>query len=401
MWELLSILLLVILIFPLVYKLAMALASIQASPPWSEAGVKKYQQFIIAIAAHNEEDVIEKTVVQMKGLNYPSERFSVHLVADHCSDATAALARKAGAIVHERNVEPRSGKGAALSWLFEQIWQTHPEVDAIVIFDADTIVDKDFLRAMNARLEKGERVIQGQHIIVNPHQGWFPLLIWAMFIIDNRFQNLGRTNLGWSAKHMGDSICFRADVLRQMGWGMGLTEDYQLRQRMLLEGIRIQFEPAAKGYGEAPQSMTWAGRQRMRWLRGTHDANQQYAPTLVREGLKRGDLAMIDGALQAYLPSYSTLTLIAVLALVVQAAINLLSPLTFSAGLLEAWFVYTAILFFYPYLGLALEHAPMKAYLIILTGPAFIVWRSWLAIRSRYLVKQVAWTRTAHGVKPS
>jgi len=271
----------------------------------------------------------------------------------------------------------------------------------VVIFDADTIVDGDFLRVMNARLEKGERVIQGRHIIINPQDGWFPRLTWAMFIIDNRFQNLGRANLGWSAKHMGDSICFRADILKKMGWGMGLTEDYQLRQKMLLEGIRIKYEPAAKGYGEAPVSLAWAGRQRSRWLRGTHDANQQFGPLLVREGIRRKDMAMIDGALLAYIPSYSTLTLAAVICLGIQFGIDLFVHPSFSPGLLVAWSVYTIVLFFYPYLGLALERAPYQAFLVILTGPAFIVWRSWLAFKSRYLDKRVVWTRTAHGSLPA
>ena len=93
---------------------------------------------------------------------------------------------------------------------------------------------------MDSRLAQGAQVVQGQHVIRNPDDGWFPALTWAMFLIDNRIQNLGRSNLGWSAKNMGDSICFRADVLRRLGWGEGLTEDYQLRQRLLLAGIAIR-----------------------------------------------------------------------------------------------------------------------------------------------------------------
>src|SRR5207237_7553717 len=132
---------------------------------------------------------------------------------------------------------PRGSKGAALRWLFARIldpdskWSPAAPYDAVVIFDADTHVQRDFLRLMDARLSGGASVIQGQHRIRNPRDGWFPALTWAMFIIDNRLQNLGRTNLGLSAKNMGDSICFRADVLRRLGWGEGLTEDYAFRQQ--------------------------------------------------------------------------------------------------------------------------------------------------------------------------
>jgi cellulose synthase/poly-beta-1,6-N-acetylglucosamine synthase-like glycosyltransferase len=153
--------------------------------------------------------------------------------------------------VHERDEGPRFGKGAALSWLFQKILKEE-QCDAVVIFDADSRVDPEFLQVMERRLVQGDQVIQGQHIIRNPNHGWYPALTWAMFLIDNRFQNLGRSNLGWSAKNMGDSICFRADILRKLGWGEGLTEDYHLRFLLLLKGIRIVYEPAAIGYGEAP-----------------------------------------------------------------------------------------------------------------------------------------------------
>jgi cellulose synthase/poly-beta-1,6-N-acetylglucosamine synthase-like glycosyltransferase len=299
--------------------------------------------------------------------------------------------------VHERNEGPRTGKGAALSWLFQRVLDNR--CDAVVIFDSDTQVDGDFLRVMDARLSQGDRVVQGQHIISNPETAWFPALTWAMFLIDNRFQNLGRSNLGWSAKNMGDSICFRADVLRKIGWGEGLTEDYQLRQRLLLEGIKIAYEPAAIGYGEAPQTWAQARAQRARWLRGTRDASQQFARRLLVEGLTRRNAALVEGAIQAHFPSYSTLTIMSIGVLLIKALANQLHGSVFAWSVVMAWAVVAGILFIYPLLGLALEKAPARAYWAILSGPFFIVWRTWLALTARFGGKQVVWIRTAHGAK--
>lgn len=394
----LSILLLVLLFLPFAYLLAMALASIRPARALDWENRPAATRFAIAIPAHNEDTVIASTVQRLLALNYPPEHFTVHIVADHCSDQTAMLARQAGAVVHERNLGPRSGKGAALTWLFERILQD-PDVDAVIIFDADTRVDADFLRVMDARLAGGAQVVQGQHRISNPHQGWFPALTWAMFLIDNRYQNLGRANLGWSAKHMGDSICFRAGVLRRLGWGEGLTEDYQLRQRLLLEGTQIAYEPAALGLGEAPLTWHQARAQRARWLRGTHDASRQFAGQLLREGLKRGDGALLDGALQAYLPSYSTLTLLAVLLLAAQLIFYWVGG-HIAAWAWIAWAAFVVLLYFYPLFGLALERAPLRAYLAILTGPVFMVWRTWLALQARLGRRAVTWVRTAHGGGP-
>ena len=386
--------LLLMALVPLGYLCILTLAALRPAPPTTMRRVPSHR-CIIAVPAHDEADVIEDTVRRLMTMDYPRNLFSVHIVADHCTDATAALARGAGAIVHERAEEPRTGKGPALSWLLERVLDGG--FDAVVIFDADTRVERDFLRVMDARLAGGDEVIQGQHIISNPGQGWFPALTWAMFLVDNRFQNLGRANLGWSAKHMGDSICFRADILRRIGWGEGLTEDYQLRQRLLLEGIRIAYEPAARGYGEAPRTWRQAQLQRSRWLRGTHDASQKLGRRLLAAAVKRRNAAMLDGALQATLPSFSTLTLACGVMVAFQATINAWTRFLFPRGLMGAWVGVLGLLFVYPFVGLALERAPLRAYLAILSGPLFIVWRTWLAVKSRFGGERVVWVRTAHG----
>jgi cellulose synthase/poly-beta-1,6-N-acetylglucosamine synthase-like glycosyltransferase len=351
---------------------------------------------MIVIPAHNEGKVIGNTVKRLQAIDYPAVLFSIHVIADHCLDDTAEAARRAGAIVHERNEDPRSGKGAALFWLFKRILE-NGQCDAVVIFDADTLVDSAFLRVMDWRLAQGDQVIQGQHIIANPNQGWFPALTWAMFLIDNRFQNLGRTNLGWSAKNMGDSICSRVDVLRQLGWGEGLTEDYHLRLKLLLSGIRIVYEPAAIGYGEAPLDWARARGQRTRWLRGTRDASRNIKKRLIVAGMKRRNFAMLDGALQASFPSYSTLSVLSLIVLAMHVAVYFFTKPISLLPYIFAWAVMVAILVIYPIVGLALERAPIKAYFVILSGPYFIFWRTWVAILSRFRGKQVTWIRTEHG----
>ncbi len=394
--NILSLILLIFLTIPLLYWLLLALAAIHHVRPVSIAKHKPQNRFAITIPAHNEDAVIAKTVQRLYELDYPSDLYTIHIVADHCSDDTAKLARQSGAIVHERNEGPRTGKGAALSWLFRQVLEKN-NVDAIIIYDADTRVDPQFLRIMDTRLAQDDQVIQGQHVIRNPGQGWFATLTWAMFLIDNRFQNQGRANLGWSAKHMGDSICFRSNVLRKMGWGEGLTEDFQLRQRLLLENICIAYEPMAKGYGEAPQTWAKALAQRARWLRGTADSSQKLGPQLLKAALKTWRGPLLDGAMQAYFPSYSTLSLLSLSILAFQIGIFLFWPRSINPPLIVAWAVYALLLFLYPFFGLVLEHAPLKAYLAILSGPLFIVWRTWLAVKARFARKPITWVRTAHG----
>jgi len=392
----LSIIGLIVIALPLAYLYLLALGSVRrpAAPPADQTN----HRFAIAIPAHNEAAVIGQTVGRLRALDYPADRFDVYVVADHCADDTAAVARRAGAHCFERTGGPRGGKGAALGWLFERLWETGIPYDAVVVFDADTQVDAGFLRAMAARLARGDQVIQGQHRIRNPDDGWFPALTWATFLVDNRFQNQGRANLGLSAKNMGDSICLRADVLRRIGWGEGLTEDYDLRLRLLLHGIRIAYEPAAIGYGEAPATWAIARKQRQRWLAGTYHSSRRNLGPLLRQAFRRRDPALLDGVAQMVFPSYSTLTVLSVTALLLQLAADWIWRGHVPSTLLLLWLLIIGALVLYPFLGLALERAPLRAYLVILTGPAFILWRTWLAIVARFGRRPVTWVRTPRRV---
>ncbi|HEY9525700.1 MAG TPA: hypothetical protein VIR02_01385, partial [Anaerolineales bacterium] len=131
--------------------------------------------------------------------------------------------------------------------------------------------------------------------------------------------------------------------------------------------------------------------------RGTHDTSRQYLKQLLMEGINRRNAAMLDGAIQAILPSYSTLTLLALIVVAIQLAINYLVQPIFPGILLSVWGIMIVTLLIYPLVGLALERAPVRAYIAIFLGPYFILWRTWLALVSRFGRKQVTWIRTKHG----
>ena len=389
-WNFISLLILIIVFICISYLWLIALASVRTQP--IELETSNLNKFAITIPAHNEENVIGQTIEQLKKQAYPDDQFDIFVVADFCDDHTVEQATACGVVTLERSAGERGGKGAALSWLFERIFSCGKEYDAIIVYDADTQVDLNFLRVMNARLNGEANIIQGRHVISNPRAGWFPALTWAMMTIDNRFNNQGRENLGFSAKHMGDSICFRSSVLKSSGWGEGLTEDFDLRLKLLLENIKIHYEPNAIGYGQAPKTITEAISQRLRWAKGVSDSGHRYRRLLLTKGIEDHDWSKIDAVLFTILPSYSTLSLISGTMLLTHLLFlpNLYFPL------LAIWAGLTFFCFAYPFFGLFLEKAPVWAYPAILSGPFFILWRSYLRVRMILSVKKMLWVRTPH-----
>jgi cellulose synthase/poly-beta-1,6-N-acetylglucosamine synthase-like glycosyltransferase len=275
----------------------------------------------------------------------------------------------------------------------ERIREAGQPYDALVILDADTQLDRRFLRYLEAGLTQGHHIVQGRHVIANPEDGPYPALAWVMMTLDNRLQNQGRSNLGGSARLMGDSVCYRAGILEQAGWqGDSLTEDYDLRLRLLLEGVRIHYLPAAVGRGEAPLTWADARRQRARWLVGSRQARRRHTWPLLRAFLQRPSFALLDGFLQTVLLPYSPLVVLTGLLWAVHVALALAGMV--GPGLLSAWSAALLLLALYPFLGLALERAPGWAYRALLFGPFFILWRTGMDVLVRLGLRQAKWVRT-------
>ena len=96
------------------------------------------KRFAAVIAAHNEELVIAHIIDSLLEQNYPRELFDIFVIADNCTDDTAAIAASRGALVFERSDDENRGKGYALEWMFRKIYEMDDKYDA-VLFSTLTI----------------------------------------------------------------------------------------------------------------------------------------------------------------------------------------------------------------------------------------------------------------------
>lgn len=234
------------------------------------------RRFAILIPAHNEENVIFDSVSSVRSCDYPPDLYDIFVIADNCTDSTAFQAKKAGAHVLVRSNKTLRGKQHALKWAFEEINLDY--YDAVVVLDADNHVHPDYLYALNSKLVKGHRVIQGYVETKNPNDTWVAANYAYMFWHICRLQ-MARTLLGLSAWLAGTGLCISVDVLRRVKWNVQtLTDDVEYTCALILAGESVTFAHDAVIYDQKPLSLADSMRQRLRWIRGQTQTCIKYIP---------------------------------------------------------------------------------------------------------------------------
>lgn len=226
----------------------------------------KKHRFIIALPANNEESVIGNLIKSLKMQDYDKSLFDIYVIADNCTDRTAEVARENGVIVYERFDETKKTKGYALNWFLGKMKDKKDDYDALLVFDADNVVDKNFLNVMNKKLCQGEVLVQGYRDIKNPTDTWvsggYAIFYWTM----NRLYHLARYNMGLSPLINGTAFMVKWDLLIDEGWNTKtLTEDIEFALINISKGVKLGWAKDAIVYDEQPLTFKQSWKQRERW----------------------------------------------------------------------------------------------------------------------------------------
>ena len=262
-------------------------------------------RYAVLIAARNEENVLGDLLDSIHAQNYPSELVDIYVVADNCSDKTAEVARKAGALVHERFSETGKGKGFALAWMFDRLFKLDKKYDAVCVFDADNLVHPNFLQEMNSRLCNGERIIQGYMDAKNPTDTWVSGVFAISFWIVNHVWSLAKYNMGLSCCLGGTGMCFDTEVLKRYGWrATCLTEDMEFTIQAMMEGIPTTWAHDAIIYDEKPLTFKQTWNQRKRWSQGHFDVADRYLIPMIKKAIKTRNIVMLDCSVNLIQPYF-------------------------------------------------------------------------------------------------
>lgn len=347
---------------------------------------------IVLVPAHDEEAVLAATLAALERLDPPAAE--VVVVADHCTDATVAIARDVGVTVLERE-GGRRGKAAALGWALEQIAGRLPAADAVVVVDADCLASENLLQAIGARIAAGEAAVQVDYVVANPTAGPNAALRDAAFRLRNTLRLAGEDGLGLSAGLLGTGMAFTPRTLERVPWeATSIVEDAEHALALAAAGVRVAFAPEASVRSPMPGELADSADQQARWESGHVELLRTWGPRLAREGLARRDRIRL-GALAGLLIPPQSLLLAAQLgvlaaALVLRARAGARCAAAGLAG--QALFVLG---------GLWAVRAPRATYVALMQAPALVVQKIGIVASLRRGGTPETFVRTTRPVAPA
>lgn len=295
----------------------------------------------VLIPAHNEGTALQPTIEDVKAQLAPSDRIVV--IADNCSDNTAAVARVAGAEVLERHDPGRRGKGYALDFGLKHLSRSPPAL--VIIIDADCRVAADALDQLARNCVRTSRPVQALDLMVAPVGSALdyrlPTFAWR---VNNWVRPLGLQALGLPCQLMGTGMAFPWAAIRNAGLATGhIVEDLNLGLELARAGHAPLFCPLARVTSEFPLTMAGAESQRQRWEGGHLSMVAKVAIPLIFTAMARRNRDLLALALDMAVPPLTFLALSSagVFMLAALAFIAGLSPvpLVISAATLAAFFI--------------------------------------------------------------
>jgi hypothetical protein len=365
--------------------LAAAARPASARPPAPGAGPTA---LTVLVPAHDEEATLPGTLEALVRAPHPGD-LDVVVIADNCTDGTAAVARSAGVRVLERTAPDARGKGQALAWALGELG---PEVrDAVVVVDADCRVSPGFFAALDEGLRAGADAVQADYRVANPEDSPAAALRAIGFLLHNTVRPAGRERLGLSSGILGTGMALRRETLEAVPWAaFSVSEDREYHYALVASGRRVAFAPAGAVHSDMPARADVARGQELRWEGEKARLARTWVPRLVADGVRRRDPVRLEAGLEGLMLPQAAATLLG-------AGGMLLGLAGRSRALAASGALALALQAGYVLGGLAVVGAPASSYRALLAVPGLLVRRAGTFARLLGGRGPSEWVRTARG----
>lgn len=252
----------------------------------------KINKFAILIAARNEELVIGKLLDSLNNQNYDKKYFKTYVLINNCTDNTLNVAKE-----HKANIiecENVSSKGEVLKIAYDKL-KSNKDIDAYVIFDADNVVDSNFLSSMNNVLNEGYNVAQGFRNTKNISDNWLTSSYAILYYLQSLCINKARFKLGKSSFINGTGFMVKKEVIDKYGFDpKTITEDIEFTMMCAINNEKIAYVEDAITYDEQVSKFNVSLKQRKRWSFGSLQCLRYYYKNLLKVGIKEKRFECFD-----------------------------------------------------------------------------------------------------------
>ena len=244
--------------YPLIYSLA-SLGTRKSYYPTAN----KQHKFAILFPAYKEDRVILPVVESFLQQHYPQELYKVIIISDHMQETTNERLAQLPITLLKANYE-NSSKAKALNFAMDHF--ERDEFDAVVILDADNIVDTNFLLEINKVFDAGVQAIQAHRTAKNRNTD-IAVLDGLSEEVNNSIFRRGHVRLGISSALIGSGMIFNYQWFHDNVKHLVTTgEDKELEVLLLKQRIFIEFLDEVYVYDEKTQGEKGFYNQRRRWL---------------------------------------------------------------------------------------------------------------------------------------
>ena len=239
---------------------------------------KKNITLAILIPARNESKVIEDLLNSIENQSYTLKK-DVYVIVESIEDETVAIAKKHHVNYFVRQNLHLKTKGYALQEMIEHLQKEKKFYDIYFIFDADNVLDKDYIKYMLEDYEEGYDISTGYRALKNK-ESYFPICAGLTFTFINGFRNQKGAKI-----LSGTGYYIKGEYIKK--WQTfpfhSLTEDYESSLYYALENASVHYNEKAKFYDEQPEDYQKSIKQRSRWIKGYFQNYWHYFPLIVKK----------------------------------------------------------------------------------------------------------------------
>lgn len=259
----------------------------------------------IQLPIFNELYVVERLVDNITKLDYPKDKFEIHIL-DDSTDETVAITQKKVMeyqqlgfnIAQIRRTDRKGYKAGAL-----KDGMRYAKGKFIAIFDADFLPRKDFLRRTMPYFINNEKVgvVQTRWEHINQDYSLITRLQALQLNVHFTVEQTGRKSGNFMLQFNGTAGVWRSTTIEDAGgWEADtLTEDLDLSIRAQLKGWEIVYLEKVGSPAELPAEMNSLKSQQYRWMKGGAETAKKMLPTIWRSDLNLAQKIHATGHLLA------------------------------------------------------------------------------------------------------